>query len=160
MKKGRCAIIFPVLFFLLLFLVEASCSKGKLIPSEDGVRVRKMNDVIEKIRTSYLQKDSTGFLRHVSQEDPAEALVLEQSLDQIFEGLDPLDLAFFLEKVILQDTRAKAFIHWQGKWKRKDQGKVFSKKGDMVFLFKGKKDPLLTGIEGESPLGLNKLGIP
>ena len=122
MKKGRCAFIFSILFFLLLFLVEASCSKGKLTPSEDGLRVREMNDVIEKIRTSYLQKDSTGFLRHVSLEDPAEALVLEQNLNQILEGLDPLDLTFFLEKVVLQDTRAKAYIHWQGKWERKNKG--------------------------------------
>ncbi|HEX9758344.1 MAG TPA: hypothetical protein VGB26_11210 [Nitrospiria bacterium] len=119
-----------------------------------------MDHVIETLRTSYIKKDPVEFLKYFSQEDANGALILEKNLDHIFVQLDPVTLKFFIEKVILQEAKAKAYIHWQGKWQRKEKGTVFSKKGDMVFLFEGKKEPLVLGIEGDSPFELKKLRQP
>ncbi len=151
---------FPFFIFLILSSLLISCAKEKVKLSEDGLRVRSIEETIGKIKKGYLREKAVEVLDYVSPEGSLEEFDLKGALDELFTQLTPITLNFFLEKVILRGDAATAFLHWEGKWEDKNMGTAFSKKGDVIFVLVGEEDPRLLEIQGDSPFHLRGFEKP
>lgn len=160
MKTIRQRIFLGFFYSLVMGLFLFSCSKGNLASSEDGLRIQKIDQILETLQKGFLEKDSTEILNFVSSQGEIGSRDIEKKLNQIFKKRDFSQLRLFLEKVVREKERTKAYIHWELESKVVFGEIAVVEKGDVIFIFTGEKDLLLDAIEGYSPFDVGGADLP
>ena len=160
MKTIGHRIFLSFFYSLVLGLFLFSCSKGNLVSSEDSLRIQQIDQILETLRKGFSEKDSTKILSLVGPHGEIDSKDFEKSLNQFFQEKDFSQLRFFLEKLVWEGERSKAFIHWEMELIGAFGEVAVIEKGDAIFIFTGEEDLFLDAIEGNSPFNMRGSGLP
>lgn len=144
---------FSISIFFLLLLIIAGCS-GKVILSEDAIRIRKVNDFVNELKTLYEQRDAR-VLDLFSQEFLIEAKEVKGAILRDFERFDTISLNLFIDRVEMSGEDVKISVQWSGRWE--DTVKTYREGGSMVLLTSYGSVIRITGIKGDSPFGISRI---
>lgn len=144
---------FPISLFFLLLLIIAGCG-GKVILSDDAVRIRKVNDFVNELKTLSEQRDD-HLLDLFSQEFFIEVKELKRAILRDLERFDTISLNLLIDRVEMSGKNVKISIQWNGTWK--DTVKTYREGGSMVLLTSYENTIRITGIKGDSPFGISRI---
>lgn len=144
---------FPISLFSLLLLIIAGCG-GKVILSEDAVRIRKVNDFVSELKTLYEQRD-VHLPDLFSQEFFIEKKEVKGAILRDLERFNTISLNLSIDRVEMSGENVKISVQWNGTWK--DKVKTYREGGSMVLLASYGNVIRITGIKGDSPFGISRI---
>lgn len=144
---------FLISLFFLLLLITAGCG-GKVILSEDAVRIRKVNDFVNELKTLYEQRDAR-VLDLFSQEFFIEAKEVKGAILRDLERFNTISLNLFIDRVEMGGEDVKISVQWNGTWE--DKVKTYREGGSMVLLTSYGNIIRITGIKGDPPFGISRI---
>ncbi len=138
-RVSRLLILFSV--SLLVFLL-ISCGKNEVKPvSEDSKIAQEAFNVLETLKTAYLERDHER-LQEYSSNDYFKEIVAA------IKNFDDMELSFTPTWVEIEDSKVYITVSWKGSWKLK--GNVVDQRGIALFEFEGR--PLkLSNIHRDNP---------
>ena len=150
--RGICKEALFISLFLIITLITG-CA-GKVILSDDAVRIRKVTDFVYEIKDLYEQRNE-NLLAMFSSEYLASAGDLKTAILKDMEGFDNISLSLFIDRIEMSDEHVNISIHWNGAWKGPE--KTFREGGSMVLLT-SYGDPIrIMGFKGDSPFGISRM---
>ena len=141
------------IIFLLILMVISGCG-GRVILSDDAVRIRKVTDFVHEIKDLYEHRDE-NLLSMFSSEYLTSSEDLREAILKDMEGFENTSLSLFIDRIEMSDEHVNISIHWNGAWKGPE--KTFREGGSMVLLT-SYGDPIrITGVKGDSPFGISRM---
>lgn len=135
--------IFPI-------IIMTGCG-GKVILSDDAVRIRRITEFVHELKGLYEQRD----LQILSMFSP-EYLETERGLRGAIlndvESFNSISLRLFIDRIEISDDKVSITIHWDGVWK---DAMPHRKGGSMVLLTSYGDSIKITGVRGESFFGIS-----
>ncbi|MBI5286726.1 MAG: hypothetical protein HY878_03945 [Deltaproteobacteria bacterium] len=137
----------------LLIATVAGCG-GKVILSDDAVRIRKIYDFVHELKGLYEQRDE-HILSMFSQEYLGDAKEIRGAILKDIDRFNSISLNIFIDRIETNQGNIDISIQWTGIWK--DINKTYREGGSMVLLASYGDTIQITGIRGDSPFGVSCL---
>jgi hypothetical protein len=151
--------LFPILVLLgSISLLGVGCG-GKANPHpEDHERYLRIDRAVESLRQAYVKKDSSDLGSLMTPGGQLERMREEAQGD--FATFSAITLDFTVERIMIQGDDIDVFVHWQGLWKKNADDPGLRQRGHTRLQWVGTKSILLSGIQGDTPFGMNARQIP
>ncbi len=143
-------------FILLLFLLLIGITGcgGKILLSDDAVRIRKISDFVNELKGLYEQRDEQA-LSMFSPEYLATEKEMRSSILRDMERFNTISLSLFIDRIEMNSEDVNISIHWNGTWK--NAKRTYREGGSMVLLTSYGDRIRITGIKGDSPFGVSRI---
>jgi len=79
---------------------------------------------------------------------------LQRDVDSDFESFSSIQLAFSIERIMIDGDDVDVFVHWQGLWKKDADDPGLRQRGHTRLQWVGTQSILLRGVQGDSPFGM------
>src|SRR3990172_11135002 len=103
------------IILLLILMVISGCG-GRVILSDDDVRIRKVTDFVHEIKDLYEQRN-VNLLAMFSSEYLTSSEGLREAILKDMEGFENTSLSLFIDRIEMSDEHVNISIHWNGAWK-------------------------------------------
>lgn len=146
-----------LLYILLISLATSGAITGcggKVILSDDAVRIRNIDNFVRELRGLYEQRDE-HVLDMFSQGYLAEEKESRSTILHDLERFNSISLSLFIDRIEINDKDASISIHWNGVWK--DARKTYREGGSMVLLTSIVDTIKIIAIKGDSPFGISRM---
>ena len=135
-------------FFLLALSIISGCA-GKVILSDDAIRIRNTVDIIDQLKELYEQHDE-GMLSLFSSEYLSESGI-KDALSRDMSRFGSISLSIFIDRIEVDKDLVNISVHWKGSWANGD--KTFKDGGSAVFIIVSGDGLKMSDIKGDSPFG-------
>ena len=133
--------------FLAISIISG-CA-GKVILSDDAVRIRNTVDMIYQMKDLYEQHDD-GLLSLFSADYLSES-GMNVAVSQDMKRFNVISLNVFTERIEVDKDLINVSVHWNGSW---DNGEKRSRDGgSSVIIIRSGDDLKVVDIKGDSPFG-------
>ena len=137
---------------LLFFMVLAGCSKEKVKPSEDDIKIRAIIAFVDRLKQSYEAKDSSGLLALISP-DSALASSLPPILARDFQSFDRIKLTPAVDRIEVGKEKTAVILNWNGQWQNGTGRPAYKEKGTTVLKLIESPAIRLTDLSGDPLFG-------
>jgi len=138
---------------LLLVVVLSGCqffSSDKKV-SKDHERFERIVQAVETLRSAYEQQKFDAIQKLML---PLQGFQeLEGQIRRDFDTYAAISLQVTIERIYMKGERTKVNVRWEGAWQRSPEETPVTDRGHGVWVWSGKKDMLLAGVEGATPFG-------
>jgi hypothetical protein len=142
----------PLSLFVLVAAIGSGCSAKTIQYPEDHERYRRIDQAVESLRQAYEQKDASKMAALMVPTDQIDRL--QRDLDGDFESFSSIELAFAIERIMIDGDDVDVFVHWQGLWKKNPDDPGLRQRGHTRLQWVGTVSILLRGVQGDSPFGM------
>lgn len=118
----------------------------------DHARYQKIDAAVEGLEEAYAKRDMSAFRARLLPSGLLDRVEVDVSKD--FESYEEITLDFSVERVVIDGEAIDVFVHWQGKWKKKEDEAGYLERGHGVLRFVGVQSILLKSVEGDLPFGM------
>ncbi|HZX47658.1 MAG TPA: hypothetical protein VFF47_00395 [Nitrospirota bacterium] len=133
--------------FLAISIISG-CA-GKVILSDDAVRIRNTVDMIYQMKDLYEQHDD-GLLSLFSADYLSES-GMNVAVSQDMKRFNVISLNIFIDRIEVDKDLINVSVHWSGSW---DNGEKISRDGgSSVIIIRSGDDLKVVDIKGDSPFG-------
>ena len=142
---------FALLLLSAVFLAVSIISgcAGKVIMSDDALRIRNTVDMIDRIKELYEQRDE-GMLSLFSSEYLSGSGI-KDALSRDMSRFGSISLSIFIDRIEVDKDLVNVSVHWKGSWANGD--KTFKDGGSAVFIIVSGDGLKVSDIKGDSPFG-------
>ncbi len=152
----RSAFAAPVrrslLCLALLAGLALGCSTKEPRYPADHARYQKIAAAVEGLQKAYAGRDLSAFRALLLPSGLLDRVETDVAKD--FESYEEIALEFSIERVAIDGEAIDVFVHWQGKWKKKDDEAGYLDRGHGMLRFAGVQSILLKSVEGDQPFGM------
>jgi hypothetical protein len=124
---------------------------GKVILSDDAIKIRNTVDFINQLKNLYEQHDE-GILSLFSTDYLSES-GMKDSISQDMKMFSAISLNFFIDRIEVDKDLVNVSVHWKGSWENGD--KIFKNGGSAVILIRSGDGLKVVDIKGDSPYGIS-----
>ena len=144
---------FALLLLSAVFLAVSIISgcAGKVIMSDDALRIRNTVDMIDRLRELYEQHDE-GMLSLFSSEYLSES-GMKDAISRDMRRFGSISLSIFIDRIEVDKDLVNVSVHWKGSWE--DGDKIFKDGGSAVIIIVSGDGLKVSDIKGDSPFGRN-----
>ena len=142
---------FALLLLSAVFLAVSIISgcAGKVIMSDDALRIRNTVDMIDRLKELYEQRDE-GMLSLFSSEYLSESGI-KDAISRDMSRFGSISLSIFIDRIEVDKDLINVSVHWSGSW---DNGEKISRDGgSSVIIIRSGDDLKVVDIKGDSPFG-------
>ncbi|MCC6544780.1 MAG: hypothetical protein IT392_09810 [Nitrospirae bacterium] len=147
--RTRFALFLLSVGFLAISIISG-CA-GKVILSDETIRIRNTVDLIHNLKDLYEQHDES--IQSLYSSD----FLLESGVkDVIFQDMkrfSTISLNIFIDRIEIDKERANVSVHWSAS--RGDGEKTFKDGGSSVIIIQSGDGLKIVGIKGDSPFGIS-----
>jgi len=137
-------------FFLLALSIISGCA-GKVILSDDAIRIRNTVDKINQLKELYEQHDE-GMLSLFSSEYLSES-GMKDDISQDIRRFGSISLSIFIDRIEIDKDLVNVSVHWKGSWG--DGDKILKDGGSAVIIIRSGDGLKVVDIKGDSPFGIS-----
>ena len=144
---------FALLLFSVGFLaisIISGCA-GKVILSDDAIKIRNTVDMINQLKELYQQHDE-GMLSLFSSEYLSES-GMKDDISQDIRRFGSISLSIFIDRIEIDKDLVNVSVHWKGSWENGD--KIFKDGGSAVIIIRSGDGLKVVDIKGDSPFGIS-----
>jgi len=144
---------FALLLFSVGFLaisIISGCA-GKVILSDDAIKIRNTVDMINQLKELYQQHDE-GMLSLFSSEYLSES-GMKDAISQDMRRFGSISLSTFIDRIEVDKDLVNVSVHWKGSWENGD--KIFKDGGSAVIIIRSGDGLKVVDIKGDSPFGIS-----
>jgi hypothetical protein len=146
----------PVWLLLSLVIVGpvigSGCSGKTIQYPDDHERYRRIDQAVESLRQGYEKKNASKMAALMV--PTAQIDRLQRDVDSDFESFSSIELAFSIERIMIDGDDVDVFVHWQGLWKKNADDPGLRQRGHTRLQWVGTLSILLRGVQGDSPFGM------
>lgn len=146
----------PVWLLLSLVIVGpvigSGCSGKTIQYPDDHERYRRIDQAVESLRQGYENKNASKMAALMV--PTAQIDRLQRDVDSDFESFSSIELAFSIERIMIDGDDVDVFVHWQGLWKKNADDPGLRQRGHTRLQWVGTLSILLRGVQGDSPFGM------
>jgi hypothetical protein len=136
----------------LVTVTGSGCSGKTIQYPEDHERYKRIDQAVDSLRQFYELKNAS---RMADLMVPTEQIDrLQRDVDSDFESFSSIQLAFSIERIMIDGDDVDVFVHWQGLWKRDADDPGLRQRGHTRLQWVGTQSILLRGVQGDSPFGM------
>ena len=136
----------------MVTVIGSGCGGKTIQYPEDHERYKRIDQAVESLRQFYELKNAS---RMADLMVPTEQIDrLQRDVDSDFESFSSIQLAFSIERIMIDGDDVDVFVHWQGLWKRDADDPGLRQRGHTRLQWVGTQSILLRGIQGDSPFGM------
>jgi hypothetical protein len=152
-RPSFAALPWLVLFCLVLLAVQVlGCATKEPRYPADHARYQKIDAAVEGLQRAYAKRDLSAFRALLLPSGLLDRVEIDVSKD--FESFEEITLDFSIERIVVDGETVDVFVHWQGKWKKKQEETGVLERGHGVLRFVGIQSILLKSVEGDLPFGM------
>ena len=151
--KFRIRSTFTLLLLSAGFLaisIISGCA-GKVILSDDAIKIRNTVDIINQLKDLY-EKHDEGMLSLFSTDYLSES-GMKDDISQDMKRFNVISLNIFIDRIEVDKDLVNVSVHWKGSWE--DGDKIFKDGGSAVIIIVSGDGLKVSDIKGDSPFGRN-----
>src|SRR5215510_4843148 len=141
-----------VSFVAIVAMISGGCSGKTIQYPDDHERYKRIDHAVESLRQYYEQKDASRMAELMVPTDQIDRL--QRDVDSDFESFSSIQLAFSIERIMIDGDDVDVFVHWQGLWKKDADDPGLRQRGHTRLQWVGTQSILLRGVQGDSPFGM------
>ncbi|MBM4121508.1 MAG: nuclear transport factor 2 family protein [Nitrospira sp.] len=141
----------PWLSLLCLVLLAGCFAKEPRYPA-DHARYQKITATVEDLQQAYAKRDASGFRALLLPSALLDRVEVDVAKD--FDSFEEITLDISIDRIVIDGDAIDVFVHWQGKWKKKQDEAGSPERGHGVLRFVGMHSILLKSVEGDVPFGM------
>jgi hypothetical protein len=138
--------------FILVPVIGSGCSGKTIQYPDDHERYLRVDQAVESLRQGYEKKNASKMAALMV--PTAQIDRLQRDMDSDFEAFSSIELAFSIERIMIDGDDVDVFVHWQGLWKKNADDPGLRQRGHTRLQWVGTLSILLRGVQGDSPFGM------
>lgn len=128
------------------------CSTKEPRYPADHARYQKIDAAVTELQQSYAKRDLSAFRALLLPSGLLDRVEVDVAKD--FDSFEEITLDLSIERIVIDGEAVDVFVHWQGKWKKKQDETGVLERGHGVLRFVGVQSILLKSVEGDVPFGM------
>ena len=149
--KFRIRSTFTLLLLSAGFLaisIISGCA-GKVILSDDAIKIRNTVDIINQLKDLY-EKHDEGMLSLFSTDYLSES-GMKDDISQDMKRFNVISLNIFIDRIEVDKDLVNVSVHWSGSWENGE--KTSRDGGSSVIIIRSGDGLKVVDIKGDSPFG-------
>ena len=145
--RSKFALLLLSAGFLAISIISG-CA-GKVILSDDAIKIRNTVDMINQLKDLY-EKHDEGMLSLFSTDYLSES-GMKDDISQDMKRFNVISLNIFIDRIEVDKDLVNVSVHWSGSWDNGD--KTSRDGGSSVIIIRSGDGLKVVDIKGDSPFG-------
>jgi hypothetical protein len=141
-----------ILLCLVLLAGLAGCFAKEPRYPADHARYQRITATVEDLQQAYAKRDASGFRALLLPSVLLDRVEVDVAKD--FESFEEITLDISIDRIVIDGEAIDVLVHWQGKWKKKQDEAGSPERGHGILRFVGMHSILLKSVEGDLPFGM------
>ena len=146
--RTKFALLLLSVGFLAISIISG-CA-GKVILSDDAIKIRNTVDIINQLKDLY-EKHDEGMLSLFSNDYLSES-GMKDAISQDIKMFSAISLNIFIDRIEVDKDLVNVSVHWSGSWGSGE--KTLREGGSAVVIIRSGDGFKVTDIKGDSPFGM------